>query len=127
MIRYSDQALYLSFLTIFIFRRNFRQNANLASGRPSRQVAHQNQSNSNGVSDDEPRSRIRRDENSGEIVEYRHENGESYKVDEASYIQTQRSDVPYLITKISVTGDQKLIFRGDKSEIVNFTMKISVF
>ena len=41
------------------------------------------QSNSNGAQDDnEPRSRIKRDEQSGEIVEYRHENGESYKEQE---------------------------------------------
>ena len=93
---------------LFFLSDEFATKSNLLSGRPSRQVAHQNQSNSNGVTDDEPRSRIRRDENSGEIVEYRHENGESYKVDEASYIQTQRSDVPYLITKISVTGGQNL-------------------
>ena len=82
------------------------------SSRPSRQATHQNnaqqnnQSNSNGLNEggglgDEPRSRIKRDEQSGEIVEYRHENGESYKVNEASYIQTQRPDVPYLITKIT--------------------------
>ncbi|CAG5099253.1 Oidioi.mRNA.OKI2018_I69.XSR.g16383.t2.cds [Oikopleura dioica] len=49
---------------------------------------------------DEPRSRIDRNEQ-GEIVEYRHDDGQSYKVGDAAYITTQRSDVPYVISKIS--------------------------
>ena len=71
------------------------------SSRPSRQAAQAQNTTNGNIGEDEPRSRIKRDEQSGEIVEYRHENGESYKVNEASYIQTQRSDVPYLITKIT--------------------------
>ncbi|CBY24184.1 unnamed protein product [Oikopleura dioica] len=49
---------------------------------------------------DEPRSRIDRNER-GEIVEYRHDDGQAYKVGDAAYITTQRSDVPYVISKIS--------------------------
>jgi len=70
------------------------------SSRPSRAAAAQSNSNSAISGADEPRSRIIRGDN-GEIVEFRYETGESYKVNEATYIQTQRSDVPYLITKIT--------------------------